>query len=71
MNKDFVKRAKKARLPILSPEVWSNAASNMIRMAIFAGFDPDILIIECLKATKGQKVNIHTVRSLLEPLRQK
>lgn len=48
LDRDFTRRARAARGPLLSKDVWSNNAADMVRMAIFAGFDAETLIRACL-----------------------
>ena len=67
-SRDFSKRAKKARTPLLSPDVWSKEASSYLRMAIFAGFEASPLIRLTLRHSKGNKVNIRSVEWALTQL---
>ena len=70
MNADFKRQAANARQPVLSPDLWSREAHDMVRIAIFAGFDAKILIVGCLKSSQGQKVNIRTVEKILSLMQE-
>lgn len=65
MDADFERRAAMARKPTLSPDVWTKPAADMIRIAAFAGFDVQRLIVECLKGNCGNRVNIRTVERIM------
>lgn len=61
----FSKRAAMARRPRLSSDVWSKAATDMVRIALFAGFEAKQLIVDCLRSSRGKKVGIRTVEKIL------
>jgi len=65
LSPDFERRAKAARTPVMSLDVWSRAAHDMVRMAVFAGFDAKALILACLRMSRGAKVTITTVDKVL------
>jgi len=64
LDPDFERRAKAARTPLLSLDTWSRPAHDMIRIALFAGFDAKALILECLRRSRG-KVTVRTVEAVL------
>lgn len=57
-----------AREPMMSPDVWSREAHDMVRMAIFAGFESKTLICKCLMSSKGKKVNVRTVERIMSEM---
>lgn len=64
-DRDFARRAADARRPVLSPDLWSPGAADMVRILVFAGFDARELIVRCLKRMRGARVSLQLVESVI------
>lgn len=64
-SNDFAARAVMAREPILSDDVFSKPAQDMIRIAAFAGFDTKDLMVRCFKSSTSSKINVATVERIM------
>jgi hypothetical protein len=69
-SEDFERRAANARRPVLSSDLWAPGAADMVRILVFAGFDPRELIVRCLKRMRGERVSLQLVEGVITEMNE-